>query len=203
MEAGESINVYKVYDQIAHWFAANRPTNLMEQNYLDTMLNQLPTNPKILDLGCGTGMPILNYLTHKNCSVTAIDASEAILEIARRNFPEQEFILQDMRKLQLNGKFDGIIAWHSFFHLPLVDQSLMFKNFATHLNPNGILLFTSGSEFSETWGINGGKNLFHASLATETYRELLTQNGFEIISHTIDDPNCGGATVWMARLQSL
>jgi len=200
MESGESKNVYKVYDQIADWFAANRPNGLMEQTYLDLMLSHLSIEASILDLGCGTGMPILNYLLSKKVNVTGVDASKAMLDIAKVNFPDQEFILQDMRQLKLDKKFDGIIAWHSFFHLSAADQPAMFRLFAANLKPNGILLFTSGTKFGESWGMNGGENLFHASLDTSTYKQLLEENGFEVMSHTVDDVNCGGATVWMAKL---
>lgn len=199
MEPVENKDVYKVYDQIADWFAANRPNKLVERTYLDVMLSQLPIDASILDLGCGTGMPILNYLLSKKVSVIALDASKAMLEIAKANFQHQEFVLQDMRQLKLNKSFDGIVAWHSFFHLPIADQPAMFKLFAAHLKPNGILLFTSGTSIGEAWGINGGKNLFHASLDTSTYERLLKENGFEVVSHTADDINCGGATVWMAK----
>lgn len=130
--------------------------------------------------------------------VTGVDASSEILKIAKANFPSTEFILQDMRKLALNNKFDAIIAWHSFFHLPASDQPAMFKIFAEHLNPNGILLFTSGPEHGEAWGMNGGENLFHASLDPTEYKDLLKEHNFKILKHVVDDSDCNG-TIWMAQ----
>ena len=41
--------------------------------------------------------------------------------------------------------------------------------------------------------------MFHASLDTETYKRLLSQNDFIVINHVINDVDCGGATVWMAQ----
>lgn len=196
---GEKQNVYKTYDKIADWFAANRPDGLMERKYLDDMLSHLPVNESVLDLGCGTGVPVLKYLISKNIRVTGVDASYKILEIAKTNFPDVPFVLLDMRLLDLNQKFDAIIAWHSFFHLPAADQPVMFKRFAHHLNKNGILLFTSGTENGEAWGNNGGEELFHASLDTAEYNKLLINNGFEVLRHVVNDAECGGATVWMAR----
>jgi hypothetical protein len=75
----------------------------------------------------------------------------------------------------------------------------MFAIFKRHLKPGGILLFTSGTERGEVWGVNGGENLFHASLATAEYQTLLLSNQFEVLRHRINDPDCGGANVWMAR----
>jgi cyclopropane fatty-acyl-phospholipid synthase-like methyltransferase len=199
MQQGERQDVYKVYDKIARWFFKNRTQRLMEKRYLDELISHLPKNAAVLDLGCGTGEPMLRYLLEKNIQVTGVDASIEMLKLAQANFPSTEFVLQDMRKLNLDEKLDAIIAWHSFFHLPADDQPAMFPLFATHLNKDGVLMFTSGTQYGEAWGMNGGENLFHGSLDTETYRQLLEKNNFQIISHTIDDPECGHATVWMVK----
>lgn len=199
MGKGESKNVYKVYDKIAGWFSKNRYAGLMEKTYLDDMLGHLPTQAAILDLGCGTGTPILKYLIGKGLNVTGVDASTEMLGIARADFPLTDFILQDMRLLNLNRTFDAIIAWHSFFHLPSSDQPVMFRRFAQHLNPNGILLFTSGTEHGEAWAMNGGENLHHASLDLKAYELLLQKHRFKVLKRNINDPDCGHATVWMAK----
>ncbi|MDB5157546.1 MAG: SAM-dependent methyltransferase [Mucilaginibacter sp.] len=199
MQTGERQDVYKVYNKIAAWFSANRPTGIMEKKCLDDVIAHLPAGATILDLGCGTGIPILQYLTDKNLNVTGVDASSEMLAIAKTNFPATEFILQDMRKLSLNRKFDAIIAWHSFFHLSADDQPAMFALFEQHLNVNGLLLFTSGTEHGEAWGINGGENLFHASLDTAEYETLLKKYHFKVLTHKINDPDCDGATVWIAQ----
>jgi len=132
-------------------------------------------------------------------TVLGVDASDKMLAIARENFPYHQFVLQDMRTLQLNQHFDAVIAWHSFFHLPAVDQPEMFRVFREHLKPGGILIFTSGTENGEAWGINGGENLFHASLSTAAYRSLLEENQFEVLLHVVSDPECGYATIWVAK----
>ena len=152
----ERKDVYKGYDIIAGWFAENRPQSLMERPWLDKVITIIGENANALDLGCGTGMPMMHYLLKKGIQVTGVDASHSLLEIAKENFPSIEFFQQDMRQLNLHRKFDAIIAWHSFFHLPPEDQPAMFPVFRTHLKSNGILLFTSGTEYGEVWGINGG-----------------------------------------------
>ncbi|WP_426326137.1 class I SAM-dependent methyltransferase [Pedobacter sp. R-06] len=199
MEKGERKNAYKAYNKMGKWFAENRYAGLEEKTYLDDLLKRLPPNASILDLGCGSGKPILEYLISQNVNVLGIDASEQMLELAKLNFPDTRFVLKDMRKLDLGEKFDAIIAWHSLFHLPADDQPGMFSIFRRHLKPNGVLLFTSGTDRGEVWGMNGGENLFHASLDTEEYRSLLESNHFDVLGHIINDPDCGGANVWMAQ----
>ncbi|WP_231459125.1 MULTISPECIES: trans-aconitate 2-methyltransferase [unclassified Pedobacter] len=196
---GNRQNVFEVYNKIGEWFADNRPTNLIEKKYLDKLISIIPVSGTVLDIGCGTGIPLLKYFKDSGFQVTGVDASKKMLSIAKENFEDVEFILADMRKLKLERKFNAIIAWHSFFHLPLEEQPETLDVFKKHLLPGGVLLFTSGSKNGESWGLNGGENLFHASLATKEYQSILNKHQFKIIEHKTDDPDCGGATVWMAQ----
>lgn len=152
--------VFETYNVIAGWFAENRPKVLKEKSYLDKLIDITGKDASVLDLGCGTGMPMMGYLLDQGLQVTGVDASYRMLEIARKNLPSAAFIQADMRELSLNRTFDAIIAWHSFFHLPAADQPAMFNVFRDHLNKNGVLLFTSGNEYGEAWGENGGENLY-------------------------------------------
>ena len=63
----------------------------------------------------------------------------------------------------------------------------------------GALMFTSGPAFGEAIGELEGEPLYHASLEIDEYRALLAQNGFEVVCHTIEDPDCGGHSVWLAQ----
>lgn len=196
----EKRNAFEAYNIIANWYSENRHQGLMEKAYLDKLIAITGKGANVLDLGCGTGMPMMNYLIIQGMHVTGVDASYRILDIARNNLPSADFVQADMRQLSLNRKFDVIIAWHSFFHLPPEDQPSMFNVFKSHLNTGGVLLFTSGNEHGETWGMNEGTKLFHGSLDTRQYQSLLEAHHFHILEYKEDDPECGNATVWMAQL---
>lgn len=192
--------VYESYEKIAKWFDEHRSRELFEKHYLDMAMSYLSTGAKILDLGCGMGEPIAKYFIDNGYDLTGVDGSQKLINFAKTRFPENKFIVGDMRELDLKEKYDCIIAWHSFFHLPQDDQRKMFQIFKSYMNQNGVLLFTSGASAGEVWGDNGGENLYHASLSIEEYQELLVSNGFELITNKIEDENCGGATVWFAKL---
>jgi cyclopropane fatty-acyl-phospholipid synthase-like methyltransferase len=196
----EKKNVAEAYNVIADWFFENRNQGLMEKAYLDGLIEITGKGASVLDLGCGTGVPVMRYLLSQGMRVTGVDASYRMLEIAGRNFPSADFVQADMRQLSLGRKFDAIIAWHSFFHLSPDDQPSMFQKFKDHLNDNGVLLFTSGTEYGETWVMNNGANLLHGSLDTLQYRALLEAHGFRVLQYRENDPECGNANVWMAQL---
>jgi SAM-dependent methyltransferase/GNAT superfamily N-acetyltransferase len=191
------------YEKIADWFDTVRARDLaLEKPYLDKVAGKTKPTGKVLDLGCGMGEPVTKYFVDKGFQVTGIDGSFKMIEKAKRYVPGATFYVQDLRRLHLEEKFDAIILWHSFFHLTQNDQRTLFPCFAAHMNPGGILLFTSGYEEGEVWSDNGGENLYHASLSPIEYRELLKSHSFSLIMCEIEDKNCGGATVWIAKYEN-
>jgi len=195
-------NVYKSYDKIFNWYDEHRSRDLFEKPYLDLAISYLKPKAKILDLGCGMGEPIVKYFINKGCQLTGIDGSLKLIDLAKARFPKSRFMVQDMREVNLKEKFDLVIAWNSFFHLSKDDQRLMFKIFEEHLNSGGILMFTSGPSEGEVWSDNGGEVLYHASLDPEEYKKLLAEHHFEVIKYKLNDEECGGACVWVARYAS-
>lgn len=192
--------VYEAYDAIIDWFDAHRSKELaMEKFYLDFILKHIPVGGSILDVGCGTGEPLAKFFIEQGFKVMGIDASEKMIELCEKRFPSASWILADMRSIKLPDQFDLVIAWHSFFHLPPTDQEPTLKNLLSYVKKNGLFVFTSGYEASEEWGVNADYDLYHASLSSEDYEKILKEAGFKVLVHKIKDPDCGDATVWIAK----
>jgi hypothetical protein len=61
-------------------------------------------------------------------------------------------------------------------------------------------VFTSGCNEGEAVGGDMfGDQLYHGSLDSAEYRQLLQANGYAVVRHTGEDPACGGHTVWIAQ----
>jgi SAM-dependent methyltransferase len=93
----------------------------------------------VLDLGCGSGSPVAKYM--------AEDRGRLVPNayfVCRERVPDHEWLVGDIRLLQLPRRFDGILAWDSFFHLTPDDQLRMFDVFARHAAPSAALMFNSG-----------------------------------------------------------
>jgi hypothetical protein len=104
-----------------------------------------------------------------------------------------------MRTLDIGRRFDGILAWDSFFHLCPEDQTAMFPVFRNLAGPHAALMFTSGPQHGSVLGEFEGEPLYHGSLDEGEYRSLLSQNGFDVVEHVVDDPSCGEHTIWLAQ----
>jgi SAM-dependent methyltransferase len=189
-----------VYEAKAGAFDRLRSRALFERPWLERFLALVSTGAPILDLGCGTGEPIARHLIAAGHPVTGVDASEAMLAIARDRFPDAEWLHADMRGLDLGRRFGGIVAWDSFFHLARDDQRAMFPVFARHLAPGGALLFTSGPQEGEAVGEVDGAPIYHASLSPSAYAGLLEANGLAVRAFVAEDADCDRHTVWLARM---
>ena len=202
MDKSHSDNVITLYNTHHKEWRAQRHTDLFEKNWLDRFCKALPHHGRrVLDLGCGSGEPIARYLINQGCKLTGIDGAANLINDANNNFPEHCWLSADMRELPILEPFDGIVAWHSFFHLNPADQRKMFKIFKSNLKPGGALLFTSGIDFGVALGCFAGEPLYHSSLDSQEYRDLLAHNGFDVLAHVPEDKDCHGATVWLAQYQ--
>ena len=190
--------IIDLYERHAADFDTDRGRGLQEKAWLDRFLRYVPAAGNVLDLGCGMAEPIARYIVDSGRRVTGIDSSASMIAMCRARFPEQEWIVADMRALDLGRRFAGILAWDSFFHLHGDDQRAMFRRFASHALPGAPLMFTSGTSEGEVVGSYRGEPLYHASLDPATYEDLLRQNGFAVREHVEQDPSCGEHTVWLA-----
>lgn len=186
-------------ENAAAWDSLRGPDSSLERPWLERFAALLPPNGRVLDIGCGAGHPVARWLIERDFRVTGIDSSPSLIAICRARFPKAAWHVADTRRLALGERYDGLIAWHSLFHLAPDDQRSMFPRLAAHAEPGAILMFTSGWAEGVRIGEWQGEPLYHASLDPEEYRRLLADNGFELLDHKPRDPDCGEAAVWIAR----
>jgi len=194
-----SDRIIGLYDENAEAWAALRGSTLHEKEWIDRFMALVRPGGSILDIGCGSGEPVARYLLEQGYRVTGLDSSAALIRICEKRFPGAEWLVGDMRSLDLCRRFDGVLAWHSFFHLPPEDQREMFARFAAHAKHGAPLMFTSGPRHGVAMGEWQSEPLYHASLAPDEYRSLLAASGFAVESFKAGEPVALGPSVWIAR----
>lgn len=190
--------VVDLYERHAPEYDRDRSRSLQEREWLDRFLIHVRPGGTVLDMGCGMGEPIGRHLIDRGFRVVGVDGSPTMIEFCRARFPNSEWLLADMRELELDRRFEGILAWDSFFHLSADDQRAMFQRFASHAQSGAPLMFTSGAAEGEAIGVCCEEPLYHASLGPVEYEQLLATNGFVVRAYAAEDPQCGGHTVWLA-----
>jgi SAM-dependent methyltransferase len=188
-----------IYERNAARFDRERPKVLFEKVWLDRLLELVPDNGSILDVGCGAAEPIAAYFIDQGRLVTGVDASAAMLEISRTRYPDLHWWHQDMRTLTIDQTFDGVVAWNSFFHLTQDEQRAVLPALADRVSPGGALMVTVGDKDGEVTGRVGDDTVYHSSLDAEEYRSILNSLGFEIVKFVIEDLDCDYHSVLLAK----
>jgi len=192
-------SVTAIYQRHGEVWAEARNKELVERSWLDRFSALLPARGAVLDIGCGSGLPIARELVRRGFDATGVDSTPTMISLFRRNLPDTPAHLMDMRQLALDRRFAGLLAWDSFFHLSPDEQRPMFGRFQAHASPGAALMFTSGTEEGSAIGELEGDPLYHGSLSVAEYRTLLDAAGFDVVAHAVADPSCGHRTIWLAR----
>lgn len=103
-------------------------------------LSQATGEGPVLDAGCGPGR-LTAYLRDLEVDAFGIDLSPAMIEIARKTYPDLRFEVGSMDSLNLlDGELSGVLAWYSIIHAPPRELSAYFAEFRRVLMPGGHLL---------------------------------------------------------------
>lgn len=189
----------EAYEANARAYDAKRSRALAEAQWLRRFARALPQGARVLDLGCGSGLPISGWLIDKGFQLTGLDFAPAMLDICRTRWPDGDWRLGDIRTLDLPETFQGIIGWDSVFHLSPDEQRAALPVLARHLEPGGVLMVTVGHEAGEVTGTVEGNTVYHASLAPAEYAQILEANNLRLTGFLAEDPDCDFHTVLMAR----
>lgn len=149
--------------------------------WLAEIAPELPVGGRVLDLGCGCGIPSDRWLVAHGFDVVGVDVSPVQIGRARRLVPNATFVLADMTEVDHPaGSFDAVIALYSVFHVPLGEQRRLIASVARWLRPGGLFLAIvptdewTGTE--ENW-LGGGAPMWWAQERPEVYRTWFAEAG--------------------------
>ena len=98
----------------------------------------------VLDVATGTGVLIPDYLARNVASVTAIDISPKMAEIARSKFPQEQVtvLCGDVEETDFDRRFDCVVVYNAFPHFP--EPERLIRRLASLLKPGGTLTVAHG-----------------------------------------------------------
>ncbi len=178
---GKEEIVRKGYDKLAEEYQAIRQAFDSERE-LGEFVSWLSKKAKVLDVGCGTGVPVAKSLVERGFDVTGIDFSNNMLKLARENVPKARFVLKDITKLDFEAdSFDGLTALYSIIHVPRKKHFSLFQSFHRILKPEGIMLICLGPDEWEGTDKYHDTEMFWSHYSPEKSLQLIRKAGFEII----------------------
>lgn len=182
------------YNRIAaSWDRARTAFHGREQDYLDMFLERLPATSSILDLGCGTGRPVAEYILGRGLAVTGVDQSAGMLALARTRFPGACWIESRIEDFHSADRFAGIVCWDALFHIERVHHVELLARWAGMLAPGGRLMITiGGSDHPAFTDTMFGEEFFYDSHPPPTILPVLGRLGFvPLVSEFTNLPTAG------------
>jgi ubiquinone/menaquinone biosynthesis C-methylase UbiE len=183
------------YNAIANEYLATRTNKSADIFLLDEFMQKLPAKARVLDAGCGAGLPVAKILSER-FEVTGVDFSEAQIELAMKNIPNATFICQDMTQLDFSAQtFDGICSFYAIIHIPRGQHRALLENFYRMLKPAGITLLCLGAEdlLDDIEEDFHGQRMYWSHFDADTYKAHLEETGFSLLwSKIVPDETYGG-----------
>ena len=107
----------------------------------------LPPSSAVLDVGCGSGMPIAQALVEDGFTVFGIDASPALVAAFHERLPEMPVVCEPAQDSAFfRRSFPGAVCVGLLFLLDEDDQYEVLRRIANALEPHGRLLFSAPRE---------------------------------------------------------
>ena len=188
--------VRKGYDAIAARYLAARSEDSEDVQLLQELVQRLSPGAKVLDAGCGAGVPVTRRLS-ESFSVTGVDFSEAQIRLARQLVPRAQFVLQDITQLSFpDDSFDAICSYYAIIHIPRGEHSSILRNFYRMIRPSGLALLCLGAsdlerDIQEDYL---GFRMYWSHFDSKTNLRMIQKTRFDLIwSRTVADVSSPGS----------
>ncbi|RMB86075.1 class I SAM-dependent methyltransferase [Streptomyces shenzhenensis] len=155
------------------------------------LVESLPPGARVLDLGCGTGLPTARRLADAGFQVVGVDLSHAMVELARANVPEAEFHQLDIADLRPGGprdlgRFDAITAFFALLMLPRAEIPLALESVRRLLAPEGVFALSMVEADVDDFAIPFlGSTVRVSGYLRDELREVVDTAGFDIVGESL------------------
>ncbi|MDE6292185.1 MAG: methyltransferase domain-containing protein [Bacilli bacterium] len=178
----EIVKTRDAYDKIAKIYDKELWSDHPYDDQIDKFVSMVKGN-NILDLGCAVGS-FTKYVADKGFMVDGIDYSKNMIDIAKSKVNNATFYVMDMLDLDLNKKYDGVMAINSTIHVEKKRMQELFESIYNVLNENGVFFIILQEGDGERMVLEP----FDESLAefvsyykTHEIEELFTKCNFEVV----------------------
>src|SRR5688572_11157600 len=173
------------YNHIAEPYLASKdPKDEVLLSELEGLAEILPEEARVLELGCGAGVPATQWLVSRRFRVTAVDVSARQLELARLCVRNVTLVKADMLELRLPPEsFDAVVSFYAIIHVPREEQRTLVGRIYSWLTPGGAFLAnwaTSEWEGTEENWEGWGAPMWWSHFDADANLGMLRDVGFKI-----------------------
>ncbi|MEW2458835.1 class I SAM-dependent methyltransferase [Streptomyces albus] len=194
--------VRRGYDAVSLRYDEVYGSETKYQALLGELCQRVPAGGTVLDVGCGSGVPVARTLAAAGYRVTGIDISEVQVRRARERVPRAEFVHADATAACFDAaSFDAVVSFFALIHIPLTEQPPLLRKIAGWLRPGGCFVAVTGhgewTGTEEDW-LGGGAPMWWSHADTATNREWITQAGLVIEREEFIPEGDGGHALFWA-----
>ncbi|MGH3994780.1 MAG: class I SAM-dependent DNA methyltransferase [Pseudonocardiaceae bacterium] len=146
------------------------------------LIETLPPGARVLDLGCGSGLPTAVQLAEAGFEVVGTDESGRMLDLARGRVPGATFLQRDMRDFEDIGRFDAVVSFFSLLMMPKADIEKVLAEVREHLNDDGLLAIGMVYGDMDSLPISFlGVSTFASAYPSDQLAQVVGDAGFEVV----------------------
>lgn len=196
--------VRRGYDALSHHYEQAYGAKERYGPWISDLCGRIPPECRVLDVGCGCGVPVARSLVAAGHRVTGVDISGVQISRARKLVPQATFLRADATAVDFPaGSFDAVVSFYALIHIPLGEQLPLLERIATWLRPGGWFLGTTGHTTwtgSDSDWLGGGVTMWWSHADAATNRGWLTEAGLVVHQEElVPDGDSGHALFWARR----
>ncbi len=172
------------YEATANAFTRN-VADLAPITSIERFIKLLPSNAKIVDIGCGSGRDA-KIFTENGVSVFGLDFCKNLIDIARSNAPLAEFQQLDIEEINFPAAYlDGAWACCSLSHISKATLPFVLLNIHSFLKEQGYFYLTlrkgSGEGLEKDTRYQGDFEKFWASFEEKEIESIIQKAKFKVL----------------------
>ena len=138
MTGPEKRVVQEGYDRVVNSYLQARPHDGEDIALLAEVLHDLPSHSRVLDAGCGSGIPVARQLLEAGHDVAGLDFSSGQLSLARSNLAKCQLVQGNLTNLPFSsGSFDAVVSYYAIIHVPREEHEALLREIRRVLRHNG------------------------------------------------------------------
>ena len=180
----------EAFDAIGNRYDEAFPHKEGQVAAVEWLTGTLPDGARVLDLGCGTGLPTARQLADAGLDVVGVDLSGSMVDLARKHVPDADFHQMDIADLRPDGpadlgRFDAVAAFFSLLMLPRTEIPLALGTIHHLLNPDGLFVLSMVEADVDNFAIPFiGSTVRVSGYLRDDLRAVVRGAGFEIVGET-------------------
>ncbi|MFI0367866.1 class I SAM-dependent methyltransferase [Actinomadura sp. 1N219] len=196
--------VRRGYDAVSLHYDEAYGAETKYRPWISELNRRIPAGGTVLDLGCGSGVPVARALAAAGHRVTGIDISDVQIRRARRLVPRADFLRADITDVTYEpATFDAIVSFYALIHLPVAEQPPLLDRIAAWLRPGGLFVATTGHSawtgVDDDW-LGAGTSMWWSHADAATNREWITRSGLTIEREEfVPEGDTGHTLFWATR----